>query len=189
MDRLSNAVKAFRQSWIDHQNPREKMQVGKRQTRYNYRSGPMMFLGQQIVKQMQDSGYPAFIHCCLRTAEDQRAAKDRGASKAGPFQSPHQYWEAVDIVHPKLFWNASSEYWQALADCSRLVANKFGVTLELGFDWGWDSAHIELKDWRDFQLDVGQRHPTQEELDARFEAVLPEQWKQFRKSKAGMVLK
>lgn len=178
MQAIQNMTQAVR----DRLFPHLKMQVEKRQTRYNYRNGPMYYLGQQIVKAMEDAGYPAFIHCCYRPPEEQQAAFDRKASKARPFQSPHQYWEAVDIVHPSLFWNAPPDYWEALHDCARVVEERFGVTFEHGFLWGWDSAHIELKDWRNIREKLGNKSPTEAQLDRRFREVLPDQWKQYERS-------
>lgn len=185
---IMNAIQALKQSFRKHSFPREKMQVSKRQTRYNYQLGPMFFLGQQIVKHMQDAGHPACIHCCLRTAAEQDAVFARGASKARAFRSPHQYYEAVDIIHPSLHWGASKEYWKTLADCSRLVSERYGVELELGHDWGWDSAHIEIKDWRKVRDRLGRTSPNQQQLNERFEELMPSVWKQFRRSKAGQML-
>ena len=159
--------------------PREKMQVEKRQTRYTYTDGPMYFLGQQIVKVMEDAGYPAMIHCCYRSPQLQQKWFDKGTSKARPWESPHQYWEAVDIVHPSLFWNVSSDYWEQLAVAVRIVAEKYGVELEHGHHWKWvDSAHIELKDWRKVKRLVGDVHPTPQQLAERFQQVLPRVWAQ-----------
>lgn len=128
--------------------PREKMQTPKRQTRYTYCDGPMQFLGQQIVKAMEDAGYPAKIHCLWRSPKKQNAAYYDGFSKARAWQSPHQYLEAVDIIHPGLGWNVTQDYWDHLAACTRIVADRYGVELTGGLDWGWDLAHVELKDWR-----------------------------------------
>jgi hypothetical protein len=61
------------------------------------------------------------------------------------------------------------------------VGIKHAVALELGYDWGWDMAHIEIKDWRTAQkrhlhrMDVeGVERPlTPLELWERFCEVLP----------------
>lgn len=177
-----------------------RRQAEKPQSRFTYTDGPMYFLGQQIVKGMQQAGYPAKIHCCYRTPEEQQRALDRGASNARPFRSPHQFYEAVDIIHesfawfhpdlrppstPKEVWEKqAADFWETLAAVSRTVADRYGVRLELGHDWGWDSAHIELRDWRDFRRAIGMSVPTRVQLAARFSEVLPHQWKQFQKSKS-----
>lgn len=167
--------------------PHEKTQTPKRQTRYCYTDGPMFYLGQQIVKAMQDAGYPAHIFYCYRSPEKQVELRAKGRSKAGPWQSPHQFFEAVDIVHPARYWDVSPEYWRTLAACVKMVADKFGVHLEHGHYWRFtDSAHIELKDWRTVKtrmieaLPPGEvlKRPTSEQLASRFEEVLPAVWRQ-----------
>ncbi|WP_371168638.1 M15 family metallopeptidase [Aliiroseovarius sp. 2305UL8-7] len=102
--------------------PRTNMQVEKRQTSYTYVDGPMMFLGQQIVKVMEDSGYPAKIFQCYRSPARQQELYDQGRTKPGkrvtkakPFSSAHQYLEAVDIIHPSIGWPKREDpYWEAL---------------------------------------------------------------------------
>lgn len=162
--------------------PTEKMQVPKRQTAFCYVDGPMHYLGQQIVKRMQDAGHPAVIIECYRPPERQRELKAQGRSKAGPWESPHQYFEAVDIVHPSLGWGVSDAYWEALAACVRIVSEAYGVELVHGHYWRFrDSAHIEIRDWRLVRdrhrkrvLDGGEaRRPSAAELCERFAEVLP----------------
>lgn len=162
--------------------PHEKMQVPKRQTRYTYTDGPMYYLGQQIVKQMEDAGYPAKIAECYRKPQRQAELKSKGRSKAGPWQSPHQYFEAVDIIHPSKGWEVSEDYWAALAMAVRTIEDKFNVELEHGHYWRFrDSAHVEIKTWREFKKKIdkavlleGQaRRPSDGELADRFDQVIP----------------
>lgn len=166
--------------------PHEKMQVSKRQTRYTYTDGPMYFLGQQIVKVMEDAGYPATIFECYRSPERQTELQgnDEWRTDAGAFNSAHQYFEAVDIVHPSLFWKASSDYWEQLAIAVRIVADKFDVDLNHGHHWPKvDSAHIQLRDWRQFKAVVGISKPTPQQLADRFAQVLPRDWAQYLRRK------
>lgn len=184
--------------------PREKGQEHKVQRRYTYDAGPMLFLGQQIVRAMQDAGYPARIHCHYRSPTKQAELKEAGRSRAGPWESPHQFYEAVDIIHASKGWEVSSDFWDTLAGCARIVSQKYGVELELGHDWGWDSAHIEIKDWRKFRdqirhrwmsdylewRDRGREEPrpepspiTSQELWERFEAVLPAVAQEYQRRK------
>jgi hypothetical protein len=156
--------------------PRERMQDPKPQKFYCYSAGPMFYIGQQIVAAMQKAGYPAKIQECLRSADRQAALKSEGRSRAGPFESPHQFSEAVDIVHPSLFWKVSEDYWDALDACAQTVSRRLGVELETGYSWGWDKAHIELKDWRVVRDRLGKRHPEPEDLNRRFAEVLPSVW-------------
>ena len=190
----------------------DAQQVPRKQTRYSYTAGPMYFIGQQIVRKMQDAGYPARIYCCYRTPHEQEKAFDRKVSKARPFQSPHQFYEAVDIIHPDKGWEPDDPgYWDMLKAAGQAVANKYRIELEFGHDWGWDSAHIELKDWREFsekvfainglknsveawdeqqkrdaRLSTGKDHAplvTERDLMLRFNEVLPAQFKQHIKAR------
>lgn len=195
---------------VRKQFPREKMQVPKRQTAFTYVEGPMNYLGQQIVKAMEDAGYPAKILYCYRSPEIQRGLYAKGRTTGGrrvtnakPWESPHQYYEAVDIIHPALAWRVSDKYWDTLAACVRIVAEKYGVNLKHGHDWDGDgipvrddpdeqfqdSAHIELADWRTVRdrhrntvLASGQsRAPSREELWARFCEVLPKEAERLKR--------
>lgn len=144
-----------------------------------YDQGPMLYIGQQIVKRMAKMGYPSKIQEHWRTPERQKRLKAEGFSKAGPWSSPHQFGEAVDIVHKTLGWNVPEEYWNALAVCVRVIEAELNVSLTHGHTWAFrDSAHVELTDWRtvrDAQLQApeGARVPTQSELLARWKQVLP----------------
>lgn len=168
----------------------DKMQVPKRQTRFDHTQGPMYYLGQHIVKAMQDSGYPAKILYCHRSAAEQRAlyAKGRDApgrivTKARPWMSAHQYFEAVDIIHPGKAWDVPEEYWETLATVVRIVAEKYNVQLDHGHNWRFrDSAHIELVGWREVRdrhrqriaFEGEERPPNEQELWDRFCGVLPD---------------
>lgn len=170
-------------------SPRVKFQAEKRQTRYTYTDGPMIYLGQQIVKKMQDAGYPSKIFYGYRSAELQQALYNKRprVTYARPYESPHQYYEAVDIVHETLFWNAPPEYWETLSAVVEVVSKEFGVGLSHGHDWKMvDSAHIELSDWRFQKARVGLQRPTPEQLRLRFAEVLPHQWSAFARRNAGL---
>lgn len=169
---------------IDCEKPedRQRYQVAKRQTRYTYNQGPMYYLGQQIVKRMQDAGWPAKIYYSYRTPQEQarlyakgRTTKGPKVTDARPYQSPHNYYEAVDIVHSDLYWNAPREFWDTLQAVAKVVQEEYDCTFKMGADWG-DYAHIELKDWRTVRDATGKRPPTPKELDHRFEQVLPKVW-------------
>ncbi len=160
----------------------EKMQEPRKQSMYCLVDGPMYYLGQKIVRAMQDAGYPAKISECYRSPERQRRLKVEGRSKAGPYESPHQYYEAVDIIHPSMGWNVSEAYWDALATCVRIVAERHDVQLTHGHFWRFrDSAHVELTDWRKFRDEMRARvnergqhgPPGPGDLWRRFGEVLP----------------
>ena len=166
-------------------NGEERSQTTKRTTRYDYTAGPMKYLGQQIVKTMEDSGRPCFIWCHHRPAEQQQREFDDGDSKARPWSSPHQYLCAVDLLHPVLYWNASPDYWRSLNAAVKVVEEKFNVPLTHGFEWGWDSAHVELDDWEALAACIKPETPTRIQLCEQFEYLMPTQWKSFLKTKAG----
>lgn len=169
--------------------PREKPvheeSENKRQTRFCYSEGPIYYVGQQIVRAMQDAGYPAKVHCCYRSPEQQQEMVRRGVSKAGPYKSPHQYKLAVDIIHATQGWNVSDDFWDTLNACVQVVGDRLSIPLEHGYDWGWDSAHIELKPYRTLVNVLRVRSltaqepmapPTQADLDGWFQTYLPRVW-------------
>lgn len=164
--------------------PNEIGQEPERMSRFERGKGPMYFLGQHIVKRMETMGYPSRIYTLYRTPAEQNKAFKRKASKAKAYQSPHQFLEAVDIVHKHLYWEASPAYWEALALCVRQVEAQFDVKLDHGHYWQFtDSAHIEIRGWRNIAtrqvVGKGKYHkPTFDELQARFKEVLPKQLKQ-----------
>lgn len=169
-----------------NRHPTERYQVEKRQTRYDYTQGPMYFLAQHIVKAMEDAGYPAEIHECHRSGARQHELWAKGRFTSGPkvtnaraYESAHQYWEGVDIIHPERGWNVAPQYWDVLATCVETVALKYGVVLDHGHTWKFtDSAHVEIADWRTRRAELADRHgerldPTRAELWERFHQVLP----------------
>lgn len=154
----------------------------KRMTRYDYSQGPMGFLAGQIVKEMQRAGYPAKVFHILRSAEKQQEYYTRGTSKAPPWYSAHQYYGAADIIHEQWAWFAADDapdgkqFWDTLWDCAYVVGEKYDVQFEQRISW--DPAHIELVGWESVASSIGERHPTQGEVDRWFKALLPEVWRQ-----------
>lgn len=154
----------------------------KRITRFSYKDGPMGFLREQIIKEMQRAGYPVktFIH--YRSPEQQQIEFNDGDSKARPYESAHQYYCASDLIHERWAWFASkkapdgTQFWDTLWDCVQLVSERYDV--EFSPRLSWDAAHVQLAYWKTFRYLVGRREPTQAELDAHFERVLPKVWKQ-----------
>lgn len=144
----------------------------------------MTFLAQQHVALLQAAGWDAKIFCIYRSPKDQDIAFRAKRSKAQAFFSPHQYFEAADIIHRTKGWNVAPAFWDDLHAASHVVMKKFKVTLECGYDWGWDKAHIELKDWRTVRDRMDHRVPQSKDLDFRFAEVLPAVWKTHTKSKS-----
>lgn len=165
--------------------PEPRMQTPKPQTGVNRSDGPMAFLADQIVKRMEKAGWPSKIHCLHRSAHEQnvlyeKRVNGRRVTKAEAWMSAHQFYDAADIVHASLYWNAPPEYWKMLAVVVRQVANEYKVDITHGHYWKMvDSAHIELTDWRNHRMqnskNGGYHEPTKEELYQRFLDVLPSQ--------------
>lgn len=160
----------------------------KRLTRMRYGSGPMGFLADQIIKEMQRAGYPAREFNLYRSPEEQERKRRQRVSKVGPFESAHQYYGASDLIHEKWAWFADDEapdgamFWDRLWDCAFVVGEKYNV------QWrdriSWDPAHIELANWREFREVVGREEPNQTQLDWYFQITLPAVWKQHLASAA-----
>lgn len=168
----------FFKGGADRVTPRRK------QTRYTYSDGPMVYLGQQIVRLMQDAGYPAKIYEAYRPPERQTALYVQNKTKAKAYQSPHQYYLAVDIIHASRGWPPKDDpFWPALAASVQVVEEKFDVALTHGYDWGWDYAHVELTDFRKWRDVIGQQPITSEMLDLMFATELPKVWKAYKARK------
>lgn len=155
--------------------PAARAQVARRQTRFCYTSGPVFFLGQQVVAAMQRIGWDAKIFEFERSPAKQEAAFARGASKARAWQSPHQYGLAVDIIHRTRGWPPFKDrFWADLNATVRAVGTKYKCNLTHGYDWGWDAAHIELKEWKDWASLWGPVSPTPAIYAQAFQVVLPQ---------------
>jgi hypothetical protein len=167
----------------------------KRLTRVRYKEGPMGFLADQIIKEMQRIGYPAREFCLYRPPGDQEQLKLKGRSKAAAFQSAHQFYGASDIIHEKWAWFAKEradgtptgapdgeQFWDHLWDCVQLVGQRQKVEFRPRISW--DPAHVELANWRDFQEVVGRHKPTKMQLNFYFQWTLPAIWRQHTLSKA-----
>jgi len=159
----------------------------KRITRMRYGSGPMGFLADQIMKELQRAGYPAVEFNLYRAPDEQGYMLRRGVSKVGPFHSAHQFYGASDIIHQKWAWFAADDapdgdqFWDRLWDCVEVVSEKFNV--EFRDRISWDPAHVEMANWRDFREVVGHREPNQTQLDWYFQITLLVVWKQHQRAK------
>lgn len=160
----------------------------KRLTRMRYDVGPMGFLSDQIMKEMQRAGYPVREFNLYRSAADQDAAYHRGASRARAFRSAHQFFSATDIIHERWAWFADpkapdgSDFWNRLWDCAEVVSEKFKVKFDKRLSW--DAAHIELTGWEQFRDVVGLTKPSQTALNWYFQVTLPDVWKQHLRAQA-----
>lgn len=162
----------------------------KRLTRMRYEHGPMGFLADQIIKEMQRAGYPAREFNLYRSPDDQDAMFARGVSKVRAFSSAHQFFGASDIIHEKWSWFDKSQqgvpdgqqFWDRLWDCAEVVGEKYKVKWRKRIVW--DPAHIELQGWQEFREVIGTTLPTKTALEWYFMRTLPDVWKQHLRAKA-----
>lgn len=160
----------------------------KRLTRMRYDVGPMGFLADQIMKELQRAGYPPKEFNLYRKPSTQALYRKRGTSKARPFSSAHQYYGASDIIHEKWAWFADPKapdgrhFWDRLWDCVEVVSEKYQV--EFSDRLSWDPAHVQLANWRDMKRVVGLQEPNQTQLDWYFAATLPTVWRQYQRQQA-----
>lgn len=169
--------------------PNEAMgEPRKRLTRMRYHLGPMGFLADQIMKEMQRAGYPPREFNLYRAAHEQERLKAARVSNAGPFESAHQYYAATDIIHERWAWFADDEapegkpFWRCLWDCVEVVGEKYDV--EFSPQLGWDLAHVQLANWREFKEVVGEAEPSPTALQWYFHRTLPRVWSEYQKRKA-----
>lgn len=142
--------------------------------------GPMIYLGHQICKRMEQIGYPSKIAVGYRTPEQQDREFRANRSNAKGWQSPHQFYLAVDICHKFQGWPKDTDpYWDALMTVVANVEADYAVKLTAGKrDWGWDFAHVQLRDWKGFRerckgVGGAYHRPTPTDLYAWFREVLP----------------
>ena len=167
----------------------------KRLSFMRYRDGPMGYLADQIMKEMQRAGYPPKEFNLYRSPSQQDAYKAGGTSNASAFSSAHQFFCASDIIHEKYAWFAKPKngpkppdgkhFWNCLWDCVEVVAERHDVQFKPRLSW--DAAHVELAEWHSFRSWCGPNlhpddtelytKPTQEQLDQWFAIVLPKVWK------------
>ena len=105
----------------------EQVQIERPPHRNNYSEGPMGYIGQQLLKRMAQKGWPCKISEHWRTPERQAQLLSKGVSKAGPWQSPHQYGLAVDIIHATLGWQVPERFWIDLAACVQVCSKQEGA--------------------------------------------------------------
>lgn len=163
----------------------------QRLTRMRYGSGPMGFLADQIMKEMQRAGYPPREFNLYRPPRVQEQYRIKGTSRAAPYSSAHQYYGASDIIHERWAWfdpaqkgdvPDGQQFWDCLWDCVEVVAEKYNV--EFSERLKWDPAHVQLANWKTFREVVGHTEPNQTQLDWYFQITLPAVWKQHLRSAA-----
>ena len=97
---------------------------------------------------------PVLVVDGKRTIAQQRKYVDDGKSKT--MNSRHLTGHAVDLVavdrsikdkNKQLLW--SKPHATEVADAMQKAADELGVSIERGYDWGWDAPHFQLS-WADY---------------------------------------
>lgn len=125
-------------------------------------------LAEKIQKRMRAMYIPVYVHTCYRSPQLQAELQQRGFSEVA--MGAHQRSAAVDIVHNHFHWNAKREFWDLLGRVAKEEADKLTIRRiddpakhqKLSINWGgdwkslYDPAHIELANWRDFPVVIGE---------------------------------
>jgi len=141
---------------------------------------------QAFHKECKRRGIPLWIFELYRTPYRQEQLRKQKRSRAGPNGSPHQFGCAVDIISADKLWDLTNKEWQLIRTIGFEIARKQNLKLVWGGDWGWDFAHWELENWREYRKET--QHPTGdysgvEELSPQWFGAVQAAWKK-RKKKA-----
>lgn len=159
----------------------------KRITRMRYTHGPMGFLSDQIMKELQRAGYPPREFQLFRDEDTQRKYYKRGTSKTK--YGAHQVYGAADIIHERWAWFDKRQpgdvpdgtaFWNTLWDCVEVVSEKYNVTFSERLSW--DPAHVQLDNWKEMREVCRWETPTPLQLEWYFQVTLPAVWKQHLRS-------
>lgn len=113
---------------------------------------------------------PLWVHSAFRTELEQEALLRRGVSKARFPNAPHCQGAAIDLIHARYAWDLTPGEWFNIAAVVRMCWFKISPDEPLvwGGSWvrgtptadrvGWDPAHYELRNWRDWALPGAQIH-------------------------------
>lgn len=111
----------------------------------------------KLIRKMAGLGVPMFVHCMVRTYEEQLNEHREGNSKDSPLDGvwPHRR-HAADIIHSNRAWGLTDKQWLQVGHVGKQVASDNGIAIVWGGDFkplnksglGWDPAHWELKNWR-----------------------------------------
>lgn len=119
--------------------------------------GPMKRFAFEFFTQLRKHKIPAYTHTNWRSGALQRQLLEDGYSNTA--SGPHQRSAAIDVVDPHLHWDTSEEMWKIYETIGKNAAEKAELEITWGGDWrrkpgkiGWDPAHWELKNWRDFPI-------------------------------------
>jgi len=108
------------------------------------------FWGRFYMKMRRAYGIPLFAVHAYRTPAQQTEYYYDGLSQLKGRSAPHPRGCALDFCHSVYGWNMTDPEWDFLIRQGKNVAQTMNLDLTFGHDWGWDSAHVELTDWREY---------------------------------------
>lgn len=102
-----------------------------------------------LIEAARKQGIPLYVHCALRTPQEQLRLFTLNRSKVKGPKAAHTTGCAVDIVHGDDHWELTDAEWQWIGITGKAIAERCKIPIVWGGDWGWDFAHWELDFWRD----------------------------------------
>lgn len=119
-------------------------------------------------KECAKRGIPMYAFEFYRDKARQTLLRQRGVSKAGPGQSPHNWGLAVDFIHYERLWNLTNKEWEVIGAIGKEVARKMNLKVRWGGDWDsdgipvyrdktehfWDPAHWEIENWKEYRTQI-----------------------------------
>lgn len=113
---------------------------------------------KQFLRDLWQLSIPFYAFELYRSPERQAVLHKNGVTKAGPGESPHQWGCAVDLIDKERLWDLRPKEWALIGALGKETARRRNIPIVWGGDWGWDFAHWELENfrqWRRFGEYVG----------------------------------
>lgn len=119
---------------------------------YRSLAPPLVMFMRALSDEMRRYKIPMAFMEGWRSAGRQSELVSLGRSRAGPWQSPHQYGLAFDYVSATRGWNLHPREWACVGAIGKEVARRKKLPIEWGGDWEfYDPAHWQIKGWREWK--------------------------------------
>lgn len=122
----------------------------------------LMHFGALLCEAARKQGIPLYVHCALRTKQEQDTAFSGGFSSLQWPDAPHCRGGALDIVHARYHWDLTKQEWSLLGkigkNCHELLMRKTPLRDRWGLVWGgdwrkpYDPAHWQVAEWRNLPV-------------------------------------
>jgi hypothetical protein len=119
---------------------------------WSYADPELQKWADAMIQECRKREIPLYAFELHRTPERQQQLLMQGTTKAGPWQSPHQYGQAIDLIHKTKLWSLTDAEWELIGTIGKEIARKKKVKITWGGDWGWDMAHWEMTNWRESDI-------------------------------------